>query len=135
MASLPLEVFKRSENGREKLSAHPLFQLLSHSPNANQTSLEFRELMQRHVLLRGNAFAQITWSSSGVPVSLTPIHPDSVSVLKTSDGSLVYEITGDSGQSKRLSAEEVLHLRYHSDDGIMGRSPISVALHYWPCTG
>ena len=127
VASLPLEIFKRTEDGREKAKEHPLFELLSHSPNDHQTALEFRELMQRHVMLRGNAYAQIRWNSLGQVVSLTPIHPDSVSVLKTPQGSFVYEVADGSGQAKRLVAEEVLHLRYHSDDGVLGRSPIAVA--------
>jgi len=127
VASLPLDVYKRSESGREKASAHPLAHLLSFAPNDHQTALEFREMMQRHVLLRGNAYAQIVWNTLGQAVALKPLHPDSVSVMKAGDGSLVYEVTGDKGKTQRLVAEEVLHLRYHSDDGVLGRSPIAIA--------
>lgn len=127
VASLPLDVYLRTENGREKAKDHPLYDLLQHAPNDYQTALEFREMMQRHVLLRGNAYARISFDNLGRVVSLNPIHPDGVSVLKASSGSLVYEVTDDAGRVSRLSAEEVLHLRYHSDDGILGRSPIAVA--------
>ncbi|MFU7548034.1 phage portal protein, partial [Pseudomonas paraeruginosa] len=39
----------------------------------------------------------------------------------------VYDVTDRKGHIRRLLADEVLHLRYHSDDGVMGRSPIAVA--------
>lgn len=127
VSSLPLDIYRRTDDGRDKARTHPLYKLLHTEPNARQTALEFREMMQRHVLLRGNAYAEIGWNRAGRVESLKPLHPDSVSVLLTQDDSLVYEVTDRHGHRRRLLAEEVLHLRYHSDDGIMGRSPIQVA--------
>lgn len=127
VGSLPLDVYRNTEDGREKAKTHPLYRLLHDSPNHYQTALEFREQMQRHILLRGNAYAEIVWSSAGRVEALLPLHPDGVSILRTSTGALLYETTNKEGRTKRLLADEVLHLRYHSDDGILGRSPIQVA--------
>ncbi|PRY70987.1 phage portal protein [Halomonas ventosae] len=127
VASLPLEIYRRTEDGRDKARSHPLYKLLHTEPNANQTALEFREMLQRHVLLRGNAFAEIRWNAAGRAESLKALHPDSVTVLVTPDDSLVYDVTDRHGHRRRLLSSEVLHLRYHSDDGLMGRSPIQVA--------
>lgn len=127
VGSLPLDVYRDTDQGREKAKSHPLYKLLHDAPNDYQTALEFREGMQRHVLLRGNAFAEIVWDGAGQVKALLPLHPDSVTVLRASTGGLVYEHADSRGNSRRLLASEVLHLRYHSDDGILGRSPIQVA--------
>ncbi len=127
VGSLPLDVYRNTDNGREKAKSHPLYRLLHDAPNNYQTALEFREQMQRHVLLRGNAYAEIVWNPNGSVKALLPMHPDSVTVLRSSLGNLVYEHVDGKGNQRRLLADEVLHLRYHSDDGILGRSPIQVA--------
>lgn len=127
VGSLPLDVYRDTDQGREKAKSHPLYKILHDTPNNYQTALEFREQMQRHVLLRGNAFAEIVWSPTGSVKALLPMHPDSVTVLRSSQGNLLYEHVDRNGNQRRLLADEVLHLRYHSDDGILGRSPIQVA--------
>jgi len=127
VGSLPLDVYRRTDDGREKARSHPLYKLLHDTPNNYQTAMEFREQMQRHVLLRGNAYAEIVWNPNGSVKALLPMHPDSVTVLRSSLGNLVYDHADGKGNQRRLLADEVLHLRYHSDDGILGRSPIQVA--------
>lgn len=128
VASLPLDVYRRTNDGREKDRSHPLYKLLHDTPNDWQTALEFREQLQRHVLLRGNGYARIIWDSAGRVQALKPLHPDSVTVLtnQTSDR-LLYDVADRNGKLTRLTSDDVLHLRFHSDDGILGRSPIQVA--------
>ena len=127
VGSLPLDVYRRTAEGREKARSHPLYALLHDAPNDYQTALEMREQMQRHVLLRGNAYAEVIRGGNGRPQALLPIHPDRVSILRTQAGKLLYDVSDDYGNQRRLLADEVLHIRYHSDDGILGRSPIQVA--------
>lgn len=128
IASLPFEVFKRTATGREKAKTHALYKLIHDKPNHWQTALEFREMLQRHVLLRGNAYAEIKRDRKGI-TALIPLHPDSVTVLLNHNGHLVYDVVQHDGSSKRLLADEVLHLRYHPSDSTpyLGRSPIQVA--------
>ncbi|MGY3017832.1 HK97 family phage portal protein [Pseudomonas sp. TE6283] len=128
VASLPLDVYRRTDDGREKARNHPLYPLLHDAPNDWQTALEFRELLQRHVLLRGNGYARIVWNGAGRVEALKPLHPDSVTVLtNASSDRLLYDVTDRNGRLTRLTADDVLHLRFHSDDGVLGRSPIHVA--------
>lgn len=127
VGSLPLNVYQRTDKGREKAPQNPLHRLLHDAPNDYQTALEFREQLQRHVLLRGNAYAEIVRDTAGRPSALLPVHPDRVTILKTAQGKLLFDVVEDSGRTKRLLADEVLHIKYHSDDGIIGRSPIQVA--------
>lgn len=127
VGSLPLNLFERTDKGREKATSQPLYRLLHDTPNDYQTALEFREQLQRHVLLRGNGYAEIIRDSAGRPEALIPVHPDRVTILRTAQGKLLYDVVDDGGRTKRLLADEMLHIKYHSDDGVIGRSPIQVA--------
>lgn len=125
-ASLPLILFKRNGDDRERASDHPLYRVLHDQANPEQTALEFREYMQACVLLRGNAFARIVRGWDGQVRELWPLNPDNVTVQRTATG-LVYDYTKD-GVLTRLLAHEVLHLRHRlGDDGVLGVSPIQAA--------
>lgn len=125
-ASLPLILFKRTGDDRERATDHPLYRVLHDQANPEQTAIEFREYMQACVLLRGNAFARIVRGYDGQVRELWPIKPDTVKVIRTASG-LVYEVN-DNGTQTRLLAHEVLHLRHRlGDDGVMGVSPITAA--------
>lgn len=125
-ASLPLILFKRNGDDRERATDHPLYRVLHDMANPEQTALEAREYMQACVLLRGNAFARIVRGLDGQVRELWPLNPDNVQVQRTSSG-LVYDYTKD-GVLTRLLAHEVLHLRHRlGDDGVMGVSPIAAA--------
>lgn len=128
VASLPLILYRRKDDGgRDRAPEHPLYRVLHSQPNASQTALEFREQMQAAVLLRGNAYAEIRSDATGTVMALEPLHPDRVTVLKLSNGRVAYDYHDDMGRPRRLLAEEVLHLKDRTDDGIVGRSRIRVA--------
>ena len=125
-ASLPLILFKRNGDDRERASDHPLYRVLHDQANPEQTALEAREYMQACVLLRGNAFARLVRGWDGQVRELWPLNPDNVTVNRTASG-LVYDYTKD-GVLTRLLAHEVLHLRHRlGDDGVLGVSPIAAA--------
>lgn len=126
-ASLPLILFKRSGDDRERAPEHPLYRVLHDMANPEQTALEFREYMQACVLLRGNAFARIVRGWDGQVRELWPL-PADVSVLRLDSGALAYEYSDRKGVVHRLLAHEVLHLRHRlGDDGVLGISPIAAA--------
>ncbi len=126
-ASLPLILFKRNGDDRERASDHPLYRVLHDQANPEQTALEAREYMQACVLLRGNAFARLVRGWDGQVRELWPLPPDRVSVLRVGD-KLAYDYTDTKGIVHRLLAHEVLHLRHRlGDDGVIGVSPIAAA--------
>ena len=127
IASLPLILYKRDGEGRSPAPDHSLYRVLHDQANAEQTALEFRELMQSWVLLRGNAYARIERGSDGQVTALWPLSPDRVTVLRVGD-KLAYEYTNHQGVVTRLLQSEVLHLRHRAgDDGVLGVSPIAAA--------
>lgn len=127
VASLPLILFQRTGDDRERATDHPLYRVLHDQANPEQTALEFRELMQANVLLRGNAFARIVRGLDGQVTELWPINPDRMKVLRVG-AALAYEATEGDGTVRRYLAHEILHLRHRiGDDGVMGVSPIAAA--------
>ena len=127
VASLPLILYQRSGDDRQRATFHPLYHVLHNQPNGNQTALEFREWMQAAMLLRGNAYAKIVRGYDGQVTALLPMSPDRTTVLRVGDG-LGYEHTDYTGKVERLLSSEVLHLRHRlGDDGVLGVSPITAA--------
>ncbi len=126
-ASLPLILFKRKGEDRERATNHSLYQVLHDVANPEQTALEAREYLQACVLLRGNAFARIVRGQAGQVIELWPMSPDRVTVLRAS-GKMAYDYADGNGSIRRLLAHEVLHLRHRlGDDGVLGVSPIATA--------
>lgn len=128
VSSIPLLLYRRTaDGGRERATEHPLYEVLHSRPNAWQTSLEFREMLQAHLCLRGNAYALIKTSGGGQVTALEPIHPDLMKVLIDTQGRLVYEYKQRDNTTVRKLADEIFHLRWLSLDGYVGLTPISYA--------
>lgn len=124
MGTMPFKMYRRlADGGKEVAPHHPLYDLLYEQPNAWQTAFEFRQMMQSHLCLRGNAYAHIVPGRRGAVDSLEPMHPDRVKVEKLESGKLAYKVTTING-TQTMMQEEVFHLRWMPMDGIRGISPI-----------
>lgn len=128
LASLPLVLYRRTpDDGRERAPEHPLYSILHDQPNGQQTALEFREMMQAGVLLRGNAHAEIVRGYDGQVTALIPIPGDRITTLYLDNGRLAFDVSDRLGNVRRLLQDEVLHLRHRSSDGLIGVSPITAS--------
>lgn len=128
VACLPLKVYRREGDGKQPAESHPVARLFGRAPNTLQTPVEFVEQLTAHCLLRGNAYAAIERDDRGAPVALWPLHPDNVAVLRIPrTRRVVYDVSDPAGGTQRLLADEVLHLKDRSDDGIVGRSRLQRA--------
>lgn len=131
VATMPCYLYKlRHINGketREWLSSHPVDYLLNENPNENQTPYQFKRTMMRHCLLNGNAYAVITWDNEGQPQSIRAYPPGAVVPQRFSEHRYNYTITEPfTGAVRTYLQEEILHLRYSTDDGFIGKSPITI---------
>lgn len=126
IASLPLHTYRYTKNGKEKALDHHLYHLLHNEPNPEMTSFVFRETLMGHLLLWGNAYAQIIRDGRGNVMALYPLMPDKITVERTEKGELFYLYTKE-GISYPLRSEEVLHIPGLGFDGLVGYSPIAMA--------
>ena len=128
MASLPLVVYqRRADGGKDKVTDHWLYRLMAKRPNRFQNPFEWREMLQGHLALRGNAYNQIITNPRGEIIELMPIHPDRVKIELLPSGEYRYRVTDRAGTEVMLPRGEVWHLRGLSSDGLMGMSPIELA--------
>ena len=65
IASLPLHLYQYTDTGTAKATDHLLYFLLHDEPNPEMTSFVFRETLMTHLLLWGNAYAQIIRNGKG----------------------------------------------------------------------
>ena len=136
VAGLPLHLYRYTEGGsKEKALDHPLYRLLHDEPNPEMTSFNFRETMMGHLLLYGNAYAQIIRNARGEVVGLYPLMPNKMTVDRDSAGRLYYLYTRGSDDSPvdtetgqvYLPPEQVIHIPGLGYDGIVGYSPLAMA--------
>jgi HK97 family phage portal protein len=128
MASLPLVVYRaRADGGKDRVTDHWLYRLLGKKPNRYQNPFEWREMLQGHLALRGNAFCQILANGRGEITELIPIHPDRVRMELLTEGDYRYRIQNQAGHELVLPRGEVWHLRGLSSDGLLGLSPIELS--------
>lgn len=128
LASMPFVMYRYKANGaKEVIQDHPLVRLFTKSPCDTLTAFEWRELLQTHLVLRGNAYCQIIANTRGEITQLIPIHPDRVKIEMLSGTNYRYRILQASGTDLVLTRGEVWHLRGISMDGIFGLNVIELA--------
>jgi len=136
LAGLPLHVYKYNDSGgKEKHLKHPLYRLLHDEPNPEMTSFTFRETLMSHLLLWGNAYAQIIRNARGEVIALYPLMPNKMTVDRDKNGRLFYlyqrsiEDAPTLGKDSLvyLDPSDVLHIPGLGFDGLVGYSPIAMA--------
>jgi len=136
VAGLPLNIYRYNDSGgKEKAFTHPLYRLLHDEPNPEMTSFAFRETLMSHLLIWGNAYAQVIRNARGEVVALYPLMPNKMTVDRDQSGRLFYVYQRGAEDSKALGGEsrvilsppDVLHIPGLGFDGLIGYSPIAMA--------
>lgn len=135
IASLPVHLYRYTDTGKERVYDHPLYYLLHDEPNPEMTSFVFRETLMSHLLIWGNAYAQIIRDGAGRVLGLYPLLPDKVEVDRDGNGELYYIYNRYSDENPNfedygrvyLPQEDVLHIPGLGFDGLVGYSPIAMA--------
>ncbi len=135
VAGLPLHLYRYKDGGgKEKATDHPLYLLLHDEPNPEMSSFVFRETLMTHLLLWGNAYAQIIRNGKGEVIALYPLMPNKMTVDRDEHGQLYYTYTRSAEEAKTaetgrvmLRPKDVLHIPGLGFDGLVGYSPIAMA--------
>lgn len=122
VASVPLFLYRRTGDDKEKATDHPLYRVLHDRPNPYQTSFDFRDQLQTSLGLRGAAYCEIVVTPRG-KVQLIPLHPDTVEPKLMDDFTVAYRVW-EKGVSRILLQDEVLRLTYMVKDGVTPLSPV-----------
>ncbi len=128
LASVPLILYRRRENGKERADSHPLYAVLHDAPNDEIDSYRFVELLMTHLLVWGNAYAEIVADENGRVRELWPLAPWLVTPERQrTNGPVVYRVQLPEGGQAMLRKDQVFHVAGLGYDGLVGYSPIRVA--------
>ena len=135
VAGLPLHLYNYTDSGGKAMALdHPLYRLLHDEPNPEMSSFVFRETLMTHLLLWGNAYAQIIRNGKNEIVALYPLMPNKMSVDRDENGRLYYTYYRGSDEAIKnkefavtLHPSDVLHIPGLGFDGLVGYSPIAMA--------
>lgn len=84
----PAPAVYRTEKDGSKVKAadHTLYRLLHDEPTPEMTSFVFRETLMKHLLLWGNAYAQVIRNGLNEIIGLCPLIPNRMSVGRDDAG-------------------------------------------------
>jgi HK97 family phage portal protein len=92
------------------------------------TSFSFRETLQGHLGLWGNAYAEIQHNGYGDIVALWPLRPDRTKPIRDPETKeLKYQTSLPNGEMVTLPFNRVLHIVGFGFDGLVGYNPIDIA--------
>lgn len=120
LASLPLQVFERTDLGRQESDSPPWLR----RPNGEMTRFRLIERTVASLLLDGNAFWLYQRDNLGRVTAVTPLHPANVGVCRNKDtGRIEYQIAGE---DDARDSSTILHIPFFEGAGsLRGLSPIA----------
>ncbi|EHK72306.1 hypothetical protein PPL19_05185 [Pseudomonas psychrotolerans L19] len=124
VSTLPLRLYERRDDGsRVQATEHPLYRLLTVSPNAEMTPARFILMIVASIALRGNAFVEKKRVASRI-VALVPLLPQCMVVKRLDTGRLEYTYT-EKGQQRVIGEKDLMHIRGFGLDGVCGLLPVN----------
>jgi HK97 family phage portal protein len=129
VGSLTLRTYKRLGKGRTEAAEDPLWKLLALTPNDEMPASVLWENAVGCLALTGNSYIEILRNKSRQPVQIYPLHALKTEPVRLPSGVLAYRTRSgmQDSQSRIIDAEDVLHFRLFSWDGLVGLSPIQQA--------
>ena len=128
VAGLPLHLYRYKDGGgKEKATDHSLYHLLHDEPNPEMSSFVFRETLMTHLLLWGNAYAQIIRNGKGEVVALYPLMANKMTVDRDENGKIIYKYQHTSEEASTMKNTIVTLAPKDGFDGLVGYSPIAMA--------
>ena len=127
LAGLPLNLFRRTESGRERVTDSPLAKLLHDAPNDEQSSFEWRKYLFERVMTGGRGLSFIERSASREVINIWPLEPGKVKIRRTPKGKKLYEYKPKGGsETITYAATEIIDIPFMlREDGLSHYGPIA----------
>jgi HK97 family phage portal protein len=123
-SSLPLHVYRRTDDGRERVTSGALVDLLER-PGPGTTQADLVSTLMAHVAIWGNSFIA-KFREAGEIVQLGLLAPDRVRP-ELHGGQLRFRYQPGTGPDQMLSTSDVIHVKGLSTDGLVGLSAVTQA--------
>lgn len=123
---LPLDVFRRQPDGGKKYDKkHPAAALLRTKASTWWRSDEMIGTLTTQALIHGNGYGPIDRDALGNPLSIGILDPHNTSVAIMEDGTK-WIVTTIRGETIRIIADDVLHIKGLGSNGYCGHSVIDI---------
>ena len=110
LGTMPIHLYKRTENGREKATDHRLYKLIKRKPNQFNSSVEFREGVGVDLTCFGHSYAKLI-KIAGEVYSIIPLPKNSVTPKYDHfTNTLKYGVT-ENGVYKEYPQDEILSIK------------------------
>ncbi|GAB3099743.1 phage portal protein [Aestuariicella hydrocarbonica] len=123
IGTLPVKLYERTPSGRKAATSHPLYPIISRSPNSKATASTYWEAKTAAILLRGNGFSEKQFLGNRL-VGLKFLSPCRLSASENSRGNLQLKYTESNGMQRDVNMQRLFHVPGFSLDGEWGISTI-----------
>lgn len=118
IGAMPLHLYKKTGDGRERASSHPLCELIEGQPNGYMTACNFKEAIAVSLVTEGQSYSLTTRvPGSGRVVSIEPLHRSRIKPEIKGTGEIVYGFTDRQGARRELSAVDACPIRGFGNAG------------------
>ncbi len=130
LASLPFGIFEQTDTGSAPAKRHPAYNLVRIQPTPNlklYSSFDFRAALFAQACF-GDAFVKVHRNGIGRPTDLELLDASTVSQFRSSSGRLYYMVrrqVGDKYVEETLDAQNVIHIKGLTLDGLCGKSVVT----------
>lgn len=123
ISALPLATYEKKADGSRETVTDRFSEVLTVSPNADQTAMEFWEGQVAWLLVNGNCYAERD-DFGGKLASLQPLPANVTEPFRNSDGDLMFR-TLDRGKTEVLPRDKVFHVKGFGFGSDIGLSAVS----------
>ena len=126
VAKLPLVVYRRNGEGKDKATQHPAYRVLRYQTSSTMSAFEFKSTLTADALLYGSGYAAIIRNQAGTAQELIPLTPGAT--RENWNGDVRSYITTINNVEETLRAEDVLHIRALYGLGVVELARESIGL-------
>lgn len=125
IASLPLQLFKEAEKGRQTATKDPLYSILHDAPNPQWTSFRWRKYSMQNTLLNGGrSYTYIERNRAGRVMNLWPLNPMRTKP-RVRNGELEYVLRNQDESETVYSYDEIIDVPFMVGvDGVTHINPV-----------
>ena len=129
LAGLPVHVCRKVNGNVERVSDHPVSELIKLNPNPEMRAFDWHRVRRYHTLLSGNSAVVIERSKTNPVKYLWPVDPDELDVERVDSasgrGRIRFRVSDGIGRPKYYNPQDILHLKGYTWDGVDGCSVIT----------
>ncbi|MBL4808269.1 MAG: phage portal protein [Rhodobacteraceae bacterium] len=124
LAKIGLHVYEKDSNGnRKRIDDHPAGWLLNKESSSGVAAVTLRHAMAHGFVLRGNGYGYAPRDGGGQLIMIDHVYHTGLQMLQNGRAHF-YDFTDADGVHRRVPSRSMVHVRYASRDGWIGRSPI-----------